>query len=201
MTEVAAILLAAGRSRRMGAFKPLLPFGKSTVIETCVHNLLEGGADEVLVVLGHRADEIERRLDLSNVSFTHNPDPDSEMSLSIACGIRHLHPLVRATLIALSDQPAIPASVVRGLIAQWRKGAKIVKPEYQDRGGHPVLIDLDFRQDLLSLDPSAGLRLFLADHRAEVCRFAVDSPMIARDMDTWDDYISLHKELFGSSPN
>ena len=59
MKRVAAILLAAGRSRRMGAFKPLLPFGDSTVIESCIDNLRETPVDEIIVVAGHRADELQ----------------------------------------------------------------------------------------------------------------------------------------------
>jgi molybdenum cofactor cytidylyltransferase len=62
---IAAILLAAGRSKRMGAFKPLLSFGKQTVIESCIDSLRRGGvaAESIVVVVGHRADELKRRLD------------------------------------------------------------------------------------------------------------------------------------------
>jgi molybdenum cofactor cytidylyltransferase len=200
MDQVAAILLAAGRSKRMGAFKPLLPFGDSTVIEHCLDNLRHGGVGQIVVVLGHRADEICRQLEQRNLSFVFNPDPSSEMSASIACGIQALHASSRAVLVALSDQPAIPATVVPRLIEHWTKGAKIVKPEHQGRGGHPVLIDLTFRNELMSLSQEGGLRGFLASQHSEVCRLEVESPLIARDMDTWDDYVSLHEEVFGVGP-
>jgi molybdenum cofactor cytidylyltransferase len=201
MKEVAAILLAAGRSKRMGAFKPLLPFGDSTVIESCIQKLTLGGVGQILVVLGHRADEIERLLKKLTVSCALNPDPESEMAASISCGVRQLDPSVQATLIALSDQPAIPTTVIRSLMAQWRQGAKIVKPEFEGRGGHPVLIDLSFRKELLSLDRQGGLKAFFAAHKSEVYRLTVDSAFIARDMDTWDDYVTLHQEVFGFGPN
>ena len=201
MNEVAAILLAAGRSKRMGAFKPLLPFGHSTVIESCIENLRLAHVEPIVVVVGHRAEEIKERLNVANVSCVLNPDPRSEMSASIACGIGHLDPSVQAAVIALCDQPAIPAAVVRSLVAQWRQGAKVVKPEYEGKGGHPVLIDLGFRKELLNLDPNGGLKTFFANHQAEVCRLAVDSPFVARDMDTWDDYLSLHHKVFGFGPN
>ena len=58
MNNVAAILLAAGRSRRMGAFKPLLPFGESTVIESCLESLRSTGIEDIIVVVGHRADDV-----------------------------------------------------------------------------------------------------------------------------------------------
>ena len=60
MSEVAAILLAAGRSQRMGAFKPLLPFGETTVIRRCIQNLRQAGVEDIVVVLGHRAEELQR---------------------------------------------------------------------------------------------------------------------------------------------
>jgi molybdenum cofactor cytidylyltransferase len=195
MTRVAAILLAAGRSSRMGAFKPLLPFGNKTVIECCIDYLREGGVDDVVVVLGHRADEIRRKV--SRVSFAVNPDPDSEMGASIAVGARELLDTAEVTLIALVDHPAVPATVVSTLLKQWENGARLVVPTFQGRGGHPVLVDLTFKPELSNLPASGGLRALFEAHRDEVKRVPVDSPFIARDMDTWDDYSTLHKEVTG----
>ena len=72
----------------MGAFKPLLPFGNKTVIECCIDYLRDGGVEEIVVVLGHRADEI--RWKVSGVKCALNPDPDTPMSVSIAAGVREL---------------------------------------------------------------------------------------------------------------
>src|SRR2546423_3930664 len=85
-TDICAILLAAGRSRRMGASKPLLPFGRQTVIEACIDNLRAGGVERVVVVVGHRGDEIVERLAYPSVSFAFNRDAGSEMNVSIARG-------------------------------------------------------------------------------------------------------------------
>ena len=191
----AAILLAAGRSSRMGAFKPLLPFGNKTVIECCIDSLREGGVETIVVVLGHRADHLREKL--TGVSFAVNPDPDSEMGASIAAGVRELPGDAQATLIALADHPAVPASVVTTVIAEWTQGTRIVVPTWQGRGGHPVLVDLSFRPELLNLTESGGLRALFESHRAAVRRVPVDSPFIARDMDTWDDYRALHQEATG----
>jgi CTP:molybdopterin cytidylyltransferase MocA len=191
----AAILLAAGRSSRMGAFKPLLPFGNKTVIECCIDSLREGGVETIVVVLGHRADDL--REELTGVSFAVNPDPDSEMGASIAAGVRELPGDAQATLIALADHPAVPASVVTTVIAEWTQGTRIVVPTWQGRGGHPVLVDLSFRPELLNLTESGGLRALFESHREAVRRVPVDSPFIARDMDTWDDYRALHQEATG----
>src|SRR6266446_4177419 len=121
--SVAAILLAAGQSKRMGAFKPLLPFGEKTVIECCIDYLRRGGVETIVVVLGHRAEAIREKLKDLRVRFALNPDPDSEMSASIACGVRELPADCQATLIAPSDYPAIPSDVVAALINSWRTRA------------------------------------------------------------------------------
>jgi molybdenum cofactor cytidylyltransferase len=198
MTQVTAILLAAGRSSRMGAFKPLLPFGNKTVIECCIDYLRDGGVEEIVVVVGHRADDIRQHV--SSVNFALNPDPDSAMGASVAAGARALPETAQATLIALVDHPAVPPTIVSTLLDTWKRGARLVIPTWQDRGGHPVLVDLVFKPELLDLPESGGLRALFEAHRNEVTRVPVDSPFIARDMDTWDDYTSLHMEVTGRPP-
>lgn len=200
--EIVAILLAAGQSRRMGAFKPLLPFGNTTVVRSCIDNLRAAGIQHIIVVAGHRASELKASLaDLSFLQFAINPDPESEMSASIVCGVHGLPATAEAVLIALTDQPAIPPAVVQTIIDAWQEGAKLIIPQFNERGGHPVLIDLQFRDQLLTLDPKKGLRALFEAHRDEVQRLNVNNPYIARDLDTWDDYLALHEEMFGALPN
>jgi molybdenum cofactor cytidylyltransferase len=179
----------------MGAFKPLLPFGNKTVIECCIDSLREAGVESIVVVLGHRADDL--RAKLTRVRFAVNPDPDSEMGASIAAGMRELPGDAQATLIALADHPAVPAAVVSTIIEEWTQGARIVIPTWQGRGGHPVLVDLSLKPELLNLPESGGLRALFESHRETVRRLAVNSPFVARDMDTWDDYRTLHLEATG----
>jgi len=197
VNHVAAILLAAGQSRRMGAFKPLLPFGNTTVIEHCIDYLQRGGVETIVVVVGHRANEVRHALNESDIIFAVNPDPNSEMGASIAAGIRVLPASSAATLIALVDHPAVPPNVVATLIETWQHGARLIIPTWQGRGGHPVLVDLSFRSELLNLDATGGLRALFDAHRNIFERVLVDSPYIARDMDTWDDYLTLHQEVIG----
>jgi molybdenum cofactor cytidylyltransferase len=200
LAQVSAILLAAGRSRRMGAFKPLLPFGDSTVIKSCLRHLSGAGVSEIVVVLGHRADELRGHLKDFEVTFAVNPDPESEMSVSIARGLEQIGPAANALLIALVDHPAVDSGTIRAITDEWARGSKFVQPEYNGRGGHPVLLDLSFRDELLHLDPEKGLRNFFEAHRVEVRRLAVESPFVARDMDTWEDYVRLHQDVFGRPP-
>lgn len=200
--RVEAVLLAAGRSRRMGAFKPLLRFGARSVVASCVENLLGGGAHGVVAVVGHRAEEVRAELSRydARVSVAVNEDGGSEMGVSIARGVEALSGETRAVLLALADQPAVPPSVVREVVDAWRGGAALVVPTHGGRGGHPVLVDLRFRSELLALPTGRGLRALFDAHRAEVLRLPVDSPYIVRDMDTWDEYAALHAEVFGRPP-
>jgi molybdenum cofactor cytidylyltransferase len=152
------------------------------------------------VVLGHNADAVRRQLGWDSVAFVTNPDPDSAMSASIVLGIDVLTELARAVLITPADHPAIHSETIGLLMEKWRGGAKLIQPEFQGKGGHPVLIDLSYRDDLTRLDSDAGLRGFFTKHRAEVLRLPVDSPFVARDMDTWEDYCALHQDVFGRKP-
>ncbi|HEY0431260.1 MAG TPA: nucleotidyltransferase family protein [Pyrinomonadaceae bacterium] len=200
--DVAAIVLAAGRSERMGAFKPLLPFGPRTVVEGCIRNLRDGGVETIVVVIGQnaRAELLKAHLAATGVVIAVNPEPGSEMSASIVAGVGVLPASTQAILITPVDHAAIPGEVVSRLIDEWVNGAKLVKPTWNNRGGHPVLIDMQFREELLNLDPERGLKALFQSHLDQVSRLPVSSDYVARDMDTWDDYRTLHLEVFGVPP-
>ena len=184
----------------MGAFKPLLPFGKQTVIESCIEYLRKAGIETIVVVLGHGAEEVRAQISHLNVVCAINSEPGSEMNVSVAVGVREIPLTARATLIALADHPAVPPGVVSTLIEAWRNGASLVIPTWQNRGGHPVLVDLRYRAELQNLDPNRGLRALFDAHCDELKRVPVESPYGARDMDTWDDYAALYQEVFGEPP-
>ena len=183
----------------MGAFKPLLPFGNQTVIESCIDYLRRGGVETIVVVLGHNANNLRHRLSHLSVEFALNPDPDSEMTASLLAGLWKVL-TAKAILIALTDHPAVPPTVVSQLITEWQNGSRLIIPTWQDRGGHPVLVDLQYREELQNLDPNLGLKSLFKAHPTEVKRLPVNSPFIARDMDTWDDYLALYTEVFGAPP-
>jgi len=200
--NIAAILLAAGRSTRMGAYKPLLPFGNRTIIETCIDNFERAGIENIIVVVSaRRAAEIRAQLSHLQVRFAVNPDEASEMSDSIARGVEQLSNETTALFIALADQPTVPRAVIVKLQDERaRTNAQIVAPEYNGHGGHPVLIDFALRDELLHLDPKGGLRALLEARKDDVRRISFDTEYVVRDMDTWDDYCALHTETFGVAP-
>jgi molybdenum cofactor cytidylyltransferase len=122
------------------------------------------------------------------------------MSDSIRCGVRELPTTTRAILITPADHPAISPHVVSQIIQEWERGSRLIVPTWNGGGGHPVLIDVKFRHQLSNLEKTRGLKGLFDEHRADVSRIPVESPYIARDMDTWDDYGDLHEEVFGVRP-
>jgi len=199
-SDIAAIILAAGQSSRMGAFKPLLPFGKTTVIEHTIDYFQQAGIENIIVVVHQRVDEIRKRVQTAGVTLATNPVAQSPMIASIICGLRASPAQTRAFFITPVDQPAVEPAVVTSLINKWRAGARLLIPTSQGRGGHPVLIDNAFRDELLNLHTDSTLKTFFDTHRDETERVPVKSNYIARDLDTWDDYRALHKEVFGVFP-
>jgi molybdenum cofactor cytidylyltransferase len=185
----------------MGAFKPLLPFGAKTVIESCIDNLRGAGVGEIVVVAGHRAEELRARLSRLSVRFALNEMAGSEMGASIARGVEQVSGGMTALLVALADQPAVSPGAIRFLIERHEEtGARFVVPAWRGRGGHPVLVDLAYREELSRLDAGRGLRGLFEAHAREVLRVEVECPYVARDMDTWEDYRALHAEVFGVPP-
>lgn len=204
-----AVLLAAGMSRRMVAFKPLLPFGGQMVIEAAIENLRGAGVEKIVVVIGHRAAEMRSRIkDLSErdeaarLETVENSLLESQMSDSIKLGVAHAASSSRAVIIALADQPSVSSDVIKRLIHVWREtGAQLVAPEYAGRGGHPVLVDLSLRERLLALDSDGGLRRLFDERHNEIVRVRFEDEFVVRDMDTWEEYIKLHVDTFGYAPN
>jgi molybdenum cofactor cytidylyltransferase len=186
---VSAILLAAGESRRMGSFKQLLMFGGKTFVECCVDNLLASKAGEVVVVTGHREADVRAALGSRPVRFAHNPDYPAGMTSSIQRGVSALSDQSHACLIALVDQPQIGINVFNRVIEEYlTKGPLIVVPTYEGRRGHPIVLDLKLKAEILQTDPNQGLRQVVDAHRDSTVSVEVPSQTVLFDFDTPEDY-------------
>ncbi|MFA6232714.1 MAG: nucleotidyltransferase family protein [Bacteroidota bacterium] len=186
------LILAAGESRRMGQPKMLLPCSGATIIETVAVTALASSAEEVVVVLGAMEESIRQSITHLPVVIAVNTEFLLGMLSSIQCGIRTLPSDTDAVLLMLGDQPTVPVEVIEEVIAAWRSSGKgFVLPTYGGRRGHPLLIDLRHRDELLRLDPSAGMRAMLAAHVEDVLEVPVDAPAILTDIDTPEDYAAL----------
>ncbi|RMG50930.1 MAG: nucleotidyltransferase family protein [Acidobacteria bacterium] len=196
---ISAVLLAAGESRRMGRLKQLLPFGPKTVIETCLDALLASRVDDIIVVLGHRYQEIQSHIEHFPVRIVINQHYSQGMSSSVIRGVRAIPSAARAALIAVVDQPLVTADIIDRLIDAYRKSEKkIVIPVYRGRGGHPIIIDLSFRQKILTIDPERGLRQIVYSHPQDVLRVDVETDAVIQNMNTWADYQRLLQRISSS---
>jgi len=188
--QIAAIVLAAGQSRRMGRPKLTLPWGNRTVIEQVITILLESGIREIVVVSGGYRELLEEVLAPYPVSMIYNPNfKQSEMTESLKTGIQKLSETTQAFLVVLGDQPSIDAAVIRQVVARYQEeGPKLVIPSYNMRRGHPWLIDRSLWNDLLSLNPEETMRDFLNRNQKGIQYEVVDNPEILMDIDTPEDY-------------
>ena len=199
---ISAIILAGGTSTRMGESKQLLPFGDRTVIETIADTLLATKVDEVVVVLGHLAEEIAGKISDRPVRTAVNPDYRDGMLSSVKRGIRSVEG-AEAVLICLVDQPDMSAGVIDGLIeAYWNSPKGIVIPVYRGRRGHPVVVGMRYKEEILQLDDQIGLRGLMRAHPEDILEVEVWDERVLHDMDTREAYLEALKRLTppGRSP-
>lgn len=194
--SVSAILLAAGESRRLGGSKLLLPLRDKTILETAVDHLLDSQAAEVIVVVGHQADETKKILDARRVKVVFNPLYRNGMSTSIAKGLAAVDKKTSGILIALADQPYIEGSVVNQLIEKFLNGRRgIVYPVYKGVQGHPVIFSMKYKGELLNLQGDTGGREIINRHRDDIAEVVIASPYILTDIDTPNDYRLYSRKL------
>jgi len=188
--RIAAIVLAAGSSTRMGRPKMILPWGKTTVIGQVLDVLIEAGLDEILVVTGGSHQEVEKKISERSVQTVFNPVyAAGEMLSTLQCGLSALRDNIQAALIVLGDQPQIEAEVVRSVIAAWRTNpSNLVVPSFQMRRGHPWLVSRPLWRAILDLRPSDTPRDFLNSHAGEILYVPVETGSILQDLDTPEDY-------------
>lgn len=191
MGETWAILLAAGESSRMGQLKALLPWRGQALIEHQVSALLHGGADRVVVVLGHRADELrpllERRDDVTPVL---NPDYLQGKTTSIKAGLSAIdRGAVHDILLLNVDQPRSAMDIER-VVGEHRAGSYAVTvPTCGGKGGHPIALSSELLDELLTIDEeSQGIKAVVRRHAESVNRFPLENPEILLDLNTPDQY-------------
>ncbi len=184
-----AVVLAAGRSRRMGAQKLLLPYGGSTIVEAVVRAALEASLQGAIVVLGADEERVRANLAPCAVTFAVNEDWERGMFSSVRAGFEALPEKATAAVVMLGDQPFVKPETIDELVARYRETRRgVVLPVHGGRRGHPVLIDTKFKSEILSLGPEATLRDIVRTHTDEVLEVEIDDPDILRDIDTPEDY-------------
>jgi molybdenum cofactor cytidylyltransferase len=189
MSDVWAIVLAAGASSRMGTQKLLLPYGDKTVIEKVIEQVHSLVGPDIVVVLGSHRDEIREKIGRPELKYVHNLHYMEGMLSSVICGFQALPDEVKAALVYLADQPQIPSEIAMQVISTWKLSGKgIVIPVYSGKRGHPVLIETRYMKEIEQLDPEQGLRMLSKKFSYDVQEVECTYQEILRDIDTPEDY-------------
>jgi molybdenum cofactor cytidylyltransferase len=184
-----AMVLAAGESRRMGRPKLLLPYGRTTIIETVIRRVVSSRVDKTLVVLGSRWRTIKKIIDHLPITTAVNPRYKQGMLSSVRRGIAALPRGCRAVVVALGDQPEIRTGVVNHLVRAYQRGKKgIIVPVYRGKRGHPFLLDLRYGKEIAALNPEVGLRELVRKHPEDILEVRMPDANILHDIDNPDDY-------------
>jgi molybdenum cofactor cytidylyltransferase len=189
MTEIWAIVLAAGESKRMGSPKMLLPFKGLTMIESVISNVLDSKIKNVMVVLGADRDPILKLIRTKAVKYCYNENHKDGMLSSVVCGFSNIPIDHSAVLVFQGDQPLITPKVINSVIEVYKSSGKgIVIPVYKNKRGHPILIDNKYRDEIQKLSPDEGLRSLALKFPDDVSEVNTDEAGILRDFDTYDEY-------------
>jgi molybdenum cofactor cytidylyltransferase len=190
--QIAALILAAGASSRMGRPKQLLDWGGRPLVRATAELALAAGLDPVLAVVGGARVAVEAALAELPLRIVPNADYAAGQSTSLRLGIAALGPEIDAVVILLGDQPFVSAAIVERLVAEWRASrASIVAPVYAGQRGNPVLFARDVFPELLAVQGDQGARAVLAADRSRVQLVPFDDPRPLADIDTPDDYERL----------
>ncbi|SNS48816.1 molybdenum cofactor cytidylyltransferase [Belliella buryatensis] len=189
--KTGVILLAAGNSERLGRPKQLLKFEGKTLLERSISSILKSKIDELVIVLGGNADEIQSQVDLSSFSLLINHDYELGMASSMKLGLSYLidNYAIDQVLIILCDQPFVNEKLINQFFAVKEKG--IVACTYGNTIGVPALFDSKYFEELLSLENNEGAKKIILKHLHDCDLIKFDLGSI--DIDTEEDYQNLLK--------
>ena len=193
---VGAVLLAAGEAKRLGGRpKPLLELANVSLIRRTLIALSGAGVDEVVVVLGHRAAEIEPAVRDFPVTVVRNPEHAKGQASSVRAGLAALSGKLDAIVVALADQPLINTQDVSALIGAYKKrtSGSIVVPYVDGERANPIVLDAALREEILAGDIDFGCRQWMAQHADRVARFETDNRHYRVDLDTPEDLEAFEK--------
>jgi len=196
MIKVAALILAAGNSLRMGQPKMLLPWKGKSLLSHVVEKVLQGGFSDVVVVTGDPSQQIQSAVNASGdprLHFAFNKEYALGMLSSVQCGIRALSDPPDGIMIALGDQPTIPARIYQQLLAQFASSESLILiPSFHQKRGHPIFLCNSLLPELLALDPACdSLHNVTSHHASRIETISLDEPAIIQDLDTPGDYEQL----------
>lgn len=188
---IAGVVLAAGESSRLGVPKQLLVYQGVPLIAYVVDKLLRSQVDEVIVVLGSKAEEVNAALAGYPVKVVINREYRAGQSTSLKAGLAALSGAVKGALFALGDQPLVSIQTIDLLIKNYRLSGGIIAPYFNGKRGNPVIFDRKYFAAMLSLSGDVGAREVLRRHPESLIKVDVLDRGVVFDVDTWEDYHEL----------
>jgi molybdenum cofactor cytidylyltransferase len=189
------IILAAGRSARLGSPKQLLSYQGKNLLQHTIDIAFESEIGQIIVVLGSGIDEISAKLHTNSLTIIENPYWENGMASSVVCGINtmnNLQPDTDAVILMVCDQPFVSAKLLKDLIKKQKEsGSSIVASSYENIHGTPALFHKEHFNELSALTGDSGARSLIKSHAESIEAIPFDQGSI--DIDTLEDYRNLLK--------
>ncbi len=191
--RVAAVILAAGKSSRMGEPKQLLPLGENTMLGQTIDNVRRSALREIILVLGGSAEAIRRHLMLGDgLKVVDNPSWQQGIASSLRAGLSAVGPETEAALIILADQPFVRPETFNRLARHYgQTRAHIVIPTRRGIRGNPILLGRSVFAEVMALEGDVGCRAIFANHLQSIAKLEVEDEGILLDIDNQGDYERL----------
>ncbi len=195
---IAALVLAAGRSTRMGAVNKLIAeIGGKPLVRIAAEQALASRASPVIVVTGHQHEKVEAALAGLPVKLVHNPDYAEGLGTSLKVGIAAVPQDVDGAIVCLGDMPQVDSQLIDKLIAAFdpERGALVVVPSIEGRRGNPVLWSRRFFNDLMAIQGDIGARHLIGSYTEAVAEVPVDGAAALTDVDTPESLSAVKAEI------
>jgi molybdenum cofactor cytidylyltransferase len=185
---ISAIVLAAGKATRFGGCKQLVPLGGKPLLEHVLESVRQSRVDDVVVVLGDHAAEIQEAIAFGRERVVLNPDFAGGMSTSIQAGLRALPAATEAVMIVLADQPFVASRTLDLLIDEYQRvRPSVVIPTFNGSRGNPVLVDRSLFAEMMGIRGDVGCRATFGDHAETILKVPVNDRGVVTDIDTLED--------------
>ena len=196
--RIAAIVLAAGRSTRMGAVNKLIAdIGGKPLVRIAAEQALASRARPVIVVTGHQREKVESALQGLDVTVVHNPDYADGLGTSLRAGIAAVPDTADGAIVCLGDMPQVDAGLIDKLLGAFdpERGALVVVPVIDGKRGNPVVWSRRFFKDLMSVQGDVGARYLIGSYAEAVAEVPVDSAAALTDVDTPESLSAVKAEI------
>jgi len=193
--KIVSIVLAAGKSTRMGTQKLLLPFRGTSILKSIIEEITHSNSQETWVVIGSHKNEITENLKDCKLNLVENENFEEGMLSSVLTGVNAANKNCDGFLIFLGDQPLIPHAIINRLITVFQKTKKgLLVPTFSGKRGHPVLIDSKYAEAINQINPNIGLRELFINNPSDILEIEVENEAILKDIDTPEDYSEVFEQ-------